>query len=90
MNLEFYKILLEEGAVVKLLMVIGNKRYHNRELLKVMNERGYAHTLLLRAHKLRLVERKNVRSKDKGNRRVYNRLTKKGKGLVNLAIKIGI
>lgn len=84
-ELELYRILIEEKAVVKLVRKVGIGRYHTRELLDMLGGGwDYRHKLLLRAEKLGLVEREKVRPKGKGNWRVYNKLTKKGEDVLKL------
>lgn len=78
------RLIIREKALVKLLKTIDNKEYHTRELLKRLGAYGYGHKLLLKAHKIKLVERRVVKNK------IYNRLTRKGKELVKLAREIGI
>jgi hypothetical protein len=79
------KILVQQKALVKLLRTIGPGRgYPTRELLTKLGAYGYGHKLLLRAHKMGLVDRKNVKNK------VLNSLSSDGKKIVNLAKEIGI
>ncbi len=79
------KILVQQKALVKLLRTIGSGRgYPTRELLTKLGAYGYGHKLLLRAHKMGLVERKNVKNK------VLNSLSSDGKKIVILAKEIGI
>jgi hypothetical protein len=78
-NIKLLKVLIEERALVRLLKTIGNKEYHTRELLKTLGGYGYGHKLLLKAHNDKLVERRIIK-----NRR-YNKLTKKGKQVINMA-----
>lgn len=79
------KILVEQRALVRLLKTIGpGKGYSTRELLTKLGAYGYGHKLLLRAHKIGLVERKNVRNK------VVNSLTNDGKKIVTIAKEIGV
>jgi hypothetical protein len=78
------RLIIREKALVKLLKTIDNKEYHTRELLKRLGAYGYGHKLLVKAHKIKLVERRVVKNK------IYNRLTTKGKELVKLAREIGV
>jgi len=79
------KILVQQKALVKLLRTIGPGRgYATRELLTKLGAYGYGHKLLLRAHKMGLVDRKNVKNK------VLNSLSSDGKKIVILAKEIGI
>jgi hypothetical protein len=79
------KILVQQKALVKLLRTIGPGRgYPTRELLTKLGAYGYGHKLLLRAHKMGLVDRKNVKNK------VLNSLSSDGKKIVILAKEIGI
>ncbi|MFL6414011.1 MAG: hypothetical protein ACJ71K_22570 [Nitrososphaeraceae archaeon] len=78
------RLIVREKALIRLLKTIDNKEYHTRELLKRLGAYGYGHKLLLKAHKIKLVERRVVKNK------IYNRLTRKGKELVKLAREIGI
>lgn len=79
------KILVQQKALVKLLRTIGSGRgYPTRELLTKLGAYGYGHKLLLRAHKMGLVERKSVKNK------VLNSLSSDGKKIVILAKEIGI
>jgi hypothetical protein len=79
------KILVQQKALVKLLRTIGPGRGHaTRELLTKLGAYGYGHKLLLRAHKMGLVDRKNVKNK------VLNSLSSDGKKIVILAKEIGI
>ena len=90
MKQDIIKLLIEERAVVRLLVTIRDREYHTRELLNMLGEWGYGHKLLLKAYKLGLIDRKRVKPKGKGNWRVYNKLTKKGKEVIRLAQRIGI
>jgi hypothetical protein len=83
-QIHLLRLIVREKALVKLLKTIDNKEYHTRELLKRLGAYGYGHKLLVKAHKIKLVERRVVKNK------TYNRLTKKGKDLVKLAREIGI
>ena len=76
-NIKLFRVLIEEKALVRLLKTIGNKEYHTRELLKMLGGYGYGRTLLLKAHNDGLVERRIIRR--------YNKLTKKGKQVINMA-----
>jgi hypothetical protein len=78
------RLIIREKALVKLLKTIDNKEYHTRELLTRLGAYGYGHKLLVKAHKIKLVERRVVKNK------IYNRLTTKGKELVKLAREIGV
>ena len=79
------KILVQQRALVKLLRTIGpGKGYPTRELLTKLGAYGYGHKLLLRAHKMGLVDRKNVKNK------VLNSLTSDGRKIVILAKEIGV
>ena len=78
------RLIIREKALVKLLKTIDNKEYHTSELLKRLGAYGYGHKLLVKAHKIKLVERRVVKNK------IYNRLTTKGKELVKLAREIGV
>jgi hypothetical protein len=78
------RLIFREKALIKLLKTIDNEEYHTRELLKRLGAYGHGHKLLLKAHKIKLVERRVVKNKR------YNRLTRKGKELVKLAREIGI
>ena len=49
MKHELLKLLIAEKAVIRL-GTIGNNRYHTRELLNIVKERGYGHKVLLKAH----------------------------------------
>ena len=89
-NEELLRLLIRERGVVKLLRTIGSDSYPTRELLNILKEWGYGHILLLKANKLGLVERERVRNQGKGNWRVYNRLTKKGRDVIKLAELIGV
>ena len=79
------KVLVQQKALVKLLKTIGpGKGYPTRELLTKLGAYGYGHKLLLRAHKIGLVDRKNLKNK------VFNSLTSDGKRIVILAKEIGV
>jgi predicted membrane chloride channel (bestrophin family) len=78
------KLLIQEKALVRLLKTIGREEYHTRELLKKLGAYGYGHKLLLRAQKNGLVQRRTIKNK------IYNKLTKKGRDLVKLAVRIGV
>ena len=79
------KILIEQKALVKLLRTIGTgKGYPTRELFTKLGAYGYGHKLLLRAHKVGLVDRKNIKNK------VFNTLTIDGKRIVAIAKEIGV
>ncbi len=84
------KVMIEERAVVRLVKTIGDGRYHTRELLNILGEWGYGHKLLLKAYELGLVERERVKPEGRGNWRVYNMLSKRGKEVLKLAKEIGI
>ena len=90
MNNDMLKMRVEEKAVVRLLKTISDGNYHTRELLNILGEWGYGHKLLMKAYKLGLVHRERTRHEGRGNWRVYNRLTKKGKQVIRLARQIGI
>lgn len=83
-QIQLLRLIIREKALVKLLKTIDNKEYHTRELLKRLGAYGYGHKLLVKAHKIKLVERRVVKNK------IYNRLTTKGKELVKLAREIGV
>ena len=83
-QISLLRLIIREKALVKLLKTIDNKEYHTRELLKRLGAYGYGHKLLVKAHKIKLVERRVVKNK------IYNRLTTKGKELVKLAREIGV
>jgi hypothetical protein len=83
-QIQLLRLIIREKALIKLLKTIDNKEYHTRELLKRLGTYGYGHKLLVKAHKIKLVERRVVKNK------IYNRLTIKGKQLVKLAREIGI
>ncbi len=79
------KVLVEQRAIVKVLKTIGpGKGYSTRELLSKLGAYGYGHKLLLKADKLGLVDRKNVKNK------VLNTLTSDGKKIVALAKEVGV
>jgi len=78
------KLLIQEKALVRLLKTIGHEEYHTRELLKKLGAYGYGHKLLLRAQKNGLVQRRTAKNK------IYNKLTKKGRDVVKLAVRIGV
>jgi hypothetical protein len=78
-NIKLLKVLIEERDLVRLLKTVGNKEYHTRELLKTLGGYGYGHKLMLKAHNDGLVKRRIIK-----NRR-YNKLTKKGKQVINMA-----
>lgn len=79
------KILVQQRALVRLLITIGpGKGYSTRELLTKLGAYGYGHKLLLRAHKIGLVDRKNLKN------RVVNSLTSDGKKIIILAKEIGV
>ena len=90
MKRELVRILIEEKAIVKLLKTIGKRRYYTRELLSKLKQWGHGHKLLVEAYDMGLVDRENVKTRGKGNWRVYNKLTTRGKELVRLAKQIGI
>jgi len=83
-QIQLLRLIIREKALVKLLKTIDNKEYHTRELLKRLGAYGYGHKLLVKAHKIKLVERRGVKNK------IYKRLTTKGKELVKLAREIGV
>ena len=83
-QLQLVRLIVRERALIKLLQTIGSNEYHTRQLLKKLGAYGYGHKLLVRAHRIKLVERRIVKNKR------YNRLTKKGKELVRLAQEIGL
>jgi hypothetical protein len=68
-----------------------NKELHTRELLITMGSWGYGQSLLKRATNLGLIERKVKKEKSagRGQPRIYNSLTNKGRDLVGLADKVG-
>lgn len=84
---ELADLLIREKGLLRLLNTIGGNRYYTRELLKLMKEWGYGHRLLRTAESLRLVKRERKEPEGKGNWRVYNSLTEKGKKALALARK---
>lgn len=90
MNEELLKILVNEKAVVKLVRKIGDGRYYTRKLLGIMKGWGYGHKLMLKAHRMGLIEREKVKPEGKGNWRIYNRVTPLGKKVIKLAEEIGV
>ena len=84
------RVLVEEKPIVRLLKTIGNDTYHTRELLDTLKGWSYGHRLLLRAEKLGLIERKRSRPEGRGNWRVYNRLTGKGREVLKIARRLGV
>ncbi len=84
------RLLIEQHALVRLLMIIENEKCHTRELLNILGEWGYGHKLLLKAYELGLIERERVKPEGRGNWRVYNMLSKRGKEVLKLAKEIGI
>ena len=64
--------------MLAILCIVKLSKYHTRELLGRLGEWRYGHKLV-KVYKLRLIERHRVKPEGKGNWRVYDRLTKKGK-----------
>jgi hypothetical protein len=81
---ELLRLMIREKALIRLLKTIGDREYHTRDLLKRLGAYGYGHKLLVKAHTIKLVERRVVKNKR------YNKLTKKGRALVKLAREIGV
>ena len=90
MNEKLVKLLVEEKALVKLLKTVGEGSYHTRELLGIIGEWGYGHKLLVKAHRLGLVDRERIKRDGRGNWRIYNKLSKKGREVIRLAEQIGV
>jgi hypothetical protein len=90
MKKEALKLIIKERALVRLLKTIDNEAFDTRELLNELGEYGYGHKLLLKADKLGLVERRKVKPNGKGNWRISNKLSNKGKQVIKLAKEIGV
>jgi predicted membrane chloride channel (bestrophin family) len=83
-QVQLLRLLVKERAVVRLLKTIGQSEYPTRELLHKLGAYGHGHKLLLKAHRIGLVQRKVIKNK------VYNKLTIDGKRAVKLAREIGV
>src|SRR5687767_10544471 len=91
-ELNILKFLINERPLIPLFRILKkNKELHTRELLIKMGSWGYGQSLIKRATKLGLIERKvkKEKSRGRGKPRIYNSLTNKGREVVGLADKVG-
>ena len=91
-DLNILKVLINDRPLIPLLRILKkNKELHTRELLIKMGSWGYGQSLIKRATKLGLIERKvkKEKSRGRGKPRIYNSLTNKGREVVGLADKVG-
>ena len=91
-QLNILKVLINEHPLIPLLRILKkNKELHTRELLITMGSWGYGQSLMKRATNLGLIERKVKKEKSagRGEPRIYNSLTNKGRDIVGLADKVG-
>ncbi len=85
MAMEFALILVKHRGIVAIVEALAEDELFTRELYDRVPR--YYHADLKRAQVLGLIERKAAKQEGVGQPRVYNRLTKKGRKLLEMIKK---